>query len=491
MDKRPRILIIGNGRHGKDTVAEMLRDTYGLKFESSSEFVGRHALWKAWGEERYPTFEAMYEDRHNFRSLWKNLIEAYNTPDATKTSRGMLDDNGLDMYVGMRSRMEFEASKHLYDIIVWVDRSDVLPPEDFSSMELSSDDADWFLDNNLGLEELEGSVYYLFEELEARGFSWAKPLEEYSKVASQYRAMPKVEEPEQVDLMETPEGAISVLDHGYIKLVDVMGTDADVAAAARLSYGRGTKKVNKDEGLIRYLYNNHHTSPFEMCEIKVQMRLPIFVMRQLVRQRTANLNEYSGRYSEMPRLFYIPDVHQIRVQHATNKQGSGEPIDLEDAKLIQMIMKDSCNRSFDAYEKLLEAKVARETAREVLPLNTYTECVWKLDLNNLFKFLWLRDDSHAQYEIRVYAEVIARFVEENFPLSYAAYKRKRESVTLNQDQLHAIMTGDYSTLPKGEAATVKKVLLDHNQFMNKLTFDTMADEHDQKLAQSGPVQVAP
>lgn len=259
-----------------------------------------------------------------------------------------------------------------------------------------------------------------------------------------------MEEP--VDLFTQPADSISVLDHGYVALIDVMGTDDDIAEAARLSYGRGTKKVNKNEGLIRYLYSHQHTSPFEMVEMKFQMRLPIFVMRQWVRHRTANLNEYSGRYSIMPRLFYIPRPWQIKGQHKVNKQASGYSLEEDIAYLANELILKASNQAFDTYDHLLKLGVSREMARIVLPLNTYTEIVWKMDLNNMLKFLWLRDDEHAQPEIQAYAKVIASFVEEKFPMTYKAYMESRQSFTLTKEELIALMTGDRSKLSKSQTA---------------------------------------
>lgn len=255
-----------------------------------------------------------------------------------------------------------------------------------------------------------------------------------------------------VDLLAKPEGAVEVLDHGYVALMDTMGTDDDIVEAARLSYGRGTKKVSNNEGLIRYLYSNHHTSPFEMVEMKFQMRLPIFVMRQWVRHRTANLNEYSGRYSVMPRLWYLPTIDDIKGQHAVNKQASGQQLGFVDAVYAQNIIDLQSERAFDDYEKLLELGVSREMARIVLPLNTYTEIVWKMDLNNMLKFLWLRDDHHAQPEIQAYARVIADFVQEKFPITHAAYVESRQAVTLTRAELLALITGDRSKLSKSQTA---------------------------------------
>lgn len=258
----------------------------------------------------------------------------------------------------------------------------------------------------------------------------------------------------EVDLNIVPEGATMVHDIGYVYLPEggVFGTDDDIAEAARLSYGRGTKKVNKNEGLIRYLYSHHHTSPFEMAEMKFQMRLPIFVMRQWVRHRTANLNEYSGRYSVMPRMWYTPDPQDILMQSQTNKQGSVAGLEEVIQERAQRIIWEAANQAFNAYEELLSMGVSREMARIVLPLNTYTEIVWKMDLNNMLKFLWLRDDAHAQPEIQAYAKVIAGYVEQHFPATYAAYKESRESFTLSRKELVALVTGDRSKLSTTQTA---------------------------------------
>lgn len=257
---------------------------------------------------------------------------------------------------------------------------------------------------------------------------------------------------EEVDLLERPENSVAVLDHGYVSLVDTFGTDDDIAEAARLSYGRGTKKVNKNEGLIRYLYSHHHTSPFEMVEMKFQMRLPIFVMRQWVRHRTANLNEYSGRYSVMPKLWYVPELDMIKGQDKTNRQASSGELSQNTRMQTQQLIDSASAQAFTDYETLLDIGVSREMARIILPLNMYTEIVWKMDLNNMLKFLWLRDDSHAQPEIQAYARVIADFVAKKFPMTYAAYLQSRESVTLTRDELLALITGDRSKLSRSQAA---------------------------------------
>lgn len=219
---------------------------------------------------------------------------------------------------------------------------------------------------------------------------------------------------------------IKVLDHGFIRLVDKMGDDAAIVQAARVSYGTGTKTVNEDEGLIRYLMRHHHTTPFEMCEVKFHCKMPIFVARQWVRHRTANINEYSARYSVLEREFYVPEEGQIALQSATNKQGRGEPLDLYRARRAASVFDREWQRSYNVYMDLLgtdeKPGVARELARTVLPTNIYTQWYWKCDLHNIFRFLKLRMDSHAQYEIRVYAEAMAKIIQELFPIAYRAFE---------------------------------------------------------------------
>jgi thymidylate synthase (FAD) len=453
--RKPKLLIIGHARHGKDTLAELIRDKMGLAFTSSSIFVGEECIWPVWGQERYPDFDTMFADRVNYRKTWADLISAYNTPDKTRTAKTMLD-RGYDMYVGMRKMDEFMACHEakLFDHVIWVDALKRLPPEGKDSNEMIPSLADLYCDNNEGIENLHLFVELLQKKLHDDGFEvgYQPPVE-----------VPGTEyfEPEEQPALEwedMPEGAIKVLDHGFFIVREVMGSDKAIADSARMSYGRGTKKVNPDAGLINYLVQNYHTSPLEMGEIRVHMRLPIFVMRQLVRHRTANLNEYSGRYSEMVRLFYVPELAQICSQDKVNKQGSAEPLDEQDAVNIQNQIFEQSNAAFDAYELLLAQGVSRETARIVLPLNTYTEVVWKMDVSNLIKFLKLRDDSHAQYEIRVYAKLLAEALGHFFPDVYAAYERDRARVSLNQDQIKALITGDLENLPKGELKVVQDLL---------------------------------
>ncbi len=254
---------------------------------------------------------------------------------------------------------------------------------------------------------------------------------------------------------------IPVLDHGFIRVIDYMGTDAAIVQAARVSYGVGTKKSQEDRGLINYLMRHSHTTPFEMCEIKLHVKLPIFVMRHWVRHRTANINEYSARYSILSNEFYIPEISQLAKQSNTNKQGkSDEAIDLSTAKKIIDILESSSKESYEKYSHILDdLSLTRELARTVLPVNIYTEMYWKIDLHNLLHFLKLRADSHAQYEIRCYANEILNIVKKWVPFTYDAfvnYKQGSVSVSKKCIELNKrLITGEKITqeksgLSKGE-----------------------------------------
>lgn len=233
---------------------------------------------------------------------------------------------------------------------------------------------------------------------------------------------------------------IKCLDHGFVRLVDVMGDDGSIVQAARVSYGAGTKTVNEDRGLIRYLMRHQHTTPFEMVEFKFHIKLPIFIARQWIRHRTANVNEYSGRYSIMKDDFYLPDTEQIRPQSEINKQGRSEEIfEPEKANSIREQMDKVQNSLYTEYENLLENDLARELARINLPLSNYTEWYWKIDLHNLFHFLRLRIDTHAQYEIRVYGEAMAEIVKQIVPHAWEAFEDySLNSVNFSKPELAAI-----------------------------------------------------
>ncbi len=220
-----------------------------------------------------------------------------------------------------------------------------------------------------------------------------------------------------------------VLDHGFIRVIDYMGDDAAIVQAARVSYGAGTRHVQNDEGLIRYLMRHWHSTPFEMCEVKLHVKLPVFVARQWIRHRTANVNEYSARYSILDREFYIPAPENLAAQSTVNNQGRGAVLEGAEAARVLEMLKADANRAYDHYEDMLsqdgQQGLARELARMNLPANIYTQWYWKMDLHNLFHFLRLRADPHAQYEIRVYAEAIAACVKDWVPLAWGAFEDYR------------------------------------------------------------------
>lgn len=214
-----------------------------------------------------------------------------------------------------------------------------------------------------------------------------------------------------------------VLDHGFVGLVDYMGNDNAIVQAARVSYGEGTKSINTDRGLIRYLMRHEHTTPFEMCEVKFHIKLPIFVMRQLVRHRTASLNEYSARYSVITDEFYVPEIADLKPQSSTNKQGRDGDFDLATKERIQEGMKQVWNSSYQTYEHFInDLSLARETARSVLPTGGYTECYWKANLKNFLHMARLRMDSHAQWEIQEFAKAMYALVRPLFPEACQAFE---------------------------------------------------------------------
>lgn len=235
------------------------------------------------------------------------------------------------------------------------------------------------------------------------------------------------------ELEEMLYRALPVLDHGFVRVVDYMGDDAAVVQAARVSYGRGTKRVSEDRGLINYLMRHRHTTPFEMCEIKYHVKLPIFVARQWIRHRTANVNEYSARYSILDKEFYLPAPEHLAAQSSVNRQGRGDLLQGEEAERVLDLLREDAERTWRNYAWMLNedesgeavdpsrAGLARELARMNLTLNTYTQWYWKTDLHNLLHFLSLRADAHAQYEIRVYAETMLDTVKAWVPLSYGAF----------------------------------------------------------------------
>ncbi|MDF7674093.1 FAD-dependent thymidylate synthase [Acetobacteraceae bacterium ESL0709] len=245
---------------------------------------------------------------------------------------------------------------------------------------------------------------------------------------------------------------IDVLDHGFIRVVDYMGNDGAIVQAARVSYGTGTRRVSEDAGLIRYLMRHRHSSPFEMCEIKFHIKLPLFVARQWIRHRMANVNEYSARYSVLDKEFYLPDLSQIATQSATNNQGRGEVINPVQAQEVLEIFRRDATKCYQDYEELLspeQGSVARELARINLTLNMYTQWYWKIDLHNFMHFLALRADPHAQYEIRVYAEKMIEILKAWVPHTAAAFEEYR----LGAYNFSAGMLKVLRRLLEGEAVT--------------------------------------
>jgi thymidylate synthase (FAD) len=245
--------------------------------------------------------------------------------------------------------------------------------------------------------------------------------------------------------------AMPVLDHGFVRVIDYMGDDAAVVQAARVSYGRGTRRVSEDAGLIRYLMRHRHTTPFEMCEIKFHIKLPIFIARQWIRHRTANVNEYSARYSVLDREFYIPAPEQLAAQSSSNRQGRGDVLSGPEAQEVLNLLRDDAMRNYDHYMFMLNEEadgspadpgrqgLARELARMNLTLNAYTQWYWKADLHNLLHFLSLRADTHAQYEIRAYADAMLSVVKAWVPQTYAAFADYRLGAVTFSAQMLAIL----------------------------------------------------
>ncbi len=230
---------------------------------------------------------------------------------------------------------------------------------------------------------------------------------------------------------------LPVLDHGFVRVIDYMGDDAAIVQAARVSYGKGTKRTREDAGLIRYLMRNWHTTPFEMCEIKYHVKLPIFVARQWIRHRTANVNEYSARYSILDNEFYLPAPEQMAAQSTSNRRGRGEALSADESARVYELLREDAERAYGHYAELLNEDadgnlvdpdkpgLARELARMNLSLNFYTQWYWKIDLHNLLHFLWLRNAAHAQYEIRAYADVMLDTVQRWVPLAFDAFSDYR------------------------------------------------------------------
>ena len=260
------------------------------------------------------------------------------------------------------------------------------------------------------------------------------------------------------ELEEILYEALPILDHGFIRVIDYMGNDNSIVQAARVSYGKGTKKVNTDSGLIKYLMRHWHSTPFEMCEIKYHVKLPIFIARQWIRHRTANVNEYSARYSILDKEFYLPSKENLAAQSTNNRQGRGNVISGGQAEEVLSLLKDDAERTYKNYEEMLneryegsvsdESKIglARELARMNLTLNTYTQLYWKTDLLNLMNLLRLRADHHAQYEIRAYADVMLNTLKRWVPITYDAFMDYRvggtEISSKGKDVLKKLIRGE-------------------------------------------------
>jgi thymidylate synthase (FAD) len=245
--------------------------------------------------------------------------------------------------------------------------------------------------------------------------------------------------------------SFKALDHGFVRVIDYMGNDSSIVQAARVSYGKGTKQLNQDKNLINYLLSHRHSTPFEMNEIKFHVKLPIFVARQWIRHRTANVNEYSARYSILDNEFYIPNSKELKPQSKTNNQGRSGDLDENEKKMYMRVLRENSKDSFQKYNFLLnqndnEAKpdlerqgLTRELSRIVLPLNSYTQWYWKIDLHNFMHFLALRFDEHAQYEIRVYAEIMMNLMKKWVPLTYEAFLKNRlDSLVLSSEAIKFI-----------------------------------------------------
>ena len=277
---------------------------------------------------------------------------------------------------------------------------------------------------------------------------------------------------------------IPVLDHGFVRLVDYAGNDQSIEDAARVSYGEGTRPVNVTRGLIRYLRRHYHTTPFEMVEFKFHVRLPFFVARQWIRHRTANVNEYSARYSIIRDEFYVPDPDAVASQSVSNRQGRGEVVTPEQAEKVRQILTKGAASSYKNYIFMLNddgkgkavdperPMIARELARVNLPLNFYTEWYWKIDLHNLFHFLRLRLDTHAQYEIRVYAEAIAKIVRDSVPLAWEAFEDyELYSLRLSSPEIFVLAN---LAKAKGVSFTRKEVL----EVADSLGFDSTRERQE-------------
>ena len=273
----------------------------------------------------------------------------------------------------------------------------------------------------------------------------------------------------------------AVLDHGFVRVIDYMGDDAAVVQAARVSYGKGTRSTRDDRGLIRYLLRHRHTTPFEMCELKLHVKLPIFVARQWIRHRMANVNEYSARYSILDREFYLPRPEDLAVQSSDNRQGRGAALTEEAAAQVLGLLRRDAEQAYATYEGLMaDHDLARELARMDLTLNYYTQWYWKVDLHNLLHFLSLRLDSHAQYEIRVYGEAIASFVADWVPHTWEAFQDYRQgAVSLSRPAVDVVRRR-----LRGEAVTLASSGLSKREWLE--LWESLGEPPPEESPQESP-----
>jgi thymidylate synthase (FAD) len=293
--------------------------------------------------------------------------------------------------------------------------------------------------------------------------------EQEAEIAAARAAGHQTRRPTVASLEEVLYQVIPVLDHGFVRVIDYMGDDAAIVQAARVSYGKGTKKVTEDRGLIRYLMRHRHTTPFEMCVLKLHCKLPIFVARQWVRHRQASINEYSARYSILDREFYVPAIEDLGVQATVNRQGRGDVLPPERANQVLKMLRDDAELTYAHYQDMLnldddgnpvrpgETGLARELARMNLTLAYYTQWYWKIDLHNLLHFLSLRMDAHAQMEIRVYADAIGKVVERWVPHAWEAFRDFRlEGMSLSRGEVEVVRRMLHGETPNLEAAGLSK-----------------------------------
>ena len=291
-------------------------------------------------------------------------------------------------------------------------------------------------------------------------------LDEINELRGKERSTLRAVSPEVEKILYTP---FNVLDHGFVRVIDYMGDDSAIVQAARVSYGKGTKKVSEDAGLIKYLMRHSHSTPFEMCEIKLHVKLPIFIARQWVRHRTANINEYSARYSILDNEFYMPNINNLGAQSQSNRQGRDEVLSGDEANEVLEILKNDALNLYGNYEKMMNVDsqgnqidparqgLARELARMNLSLNYYTQWYWKIDLHNLLHFLRLRADSHAQLEIREYANVILNIVEKWVPETYKAFiEYQMNGIKLSETAWSAIKNMISGELPTHKELNMSK-----------------------------------